>query len=280
MVIDHIGKLLRNSPDLPGKGFIARKIFSPFIRGRGYSSIVDMKNPGGGKIICNLDEPLPWNLFVYGNYRFEKGCESFMLEKVKTCDVVFDIGANIGYYSIQYARLTNGKIYSFEPMAHQHETLVKNLQLNNLSNVVAVKYAVSNSNEIKRIYLSEDENTGTSSIEVPTSHYEDVETITIDSYCEKMGINQIDLMKIDIEGHEYKALQGMKKMLSKGNIKGIFMEIHTESLQFAGTSPQEVCTYLGSFGYYPHSIMTGAISEYKIGNDESLVYFCQNSELE
>ncbi len=234
-----------------------------------------MKTPGGGKLICNLDDFLPWNLFIYGRYKLESNYEKFMLAKVNECLTIFDVGANIGYYSIQFARLTKGNVFSFEPIANQYSLLSRNIEINHLKNVKAEKKAISDSNEIKRFYLSENEETGTSSVEIPTSTYEDVQCTTLDDYTKANGIPFIDLIKIDVEGHELKVIKGMTGLLSGSNIKKIFMEIHTASLNSAGSSPEELCSFLQSYDYLPHSIKKGEIEDYQIGNDESLVYFCK-----
>ncbi len=276
MTIEKIGQYLRKTPDFPGKGFIVRVFIAPFIKGKGLESIIEMKTPGGGKLLCNLDDFLPWNLFIYGRYKLESNYEKFMLAKVNECLTIFDVGANIGYYSIQFARLTKGNVFSFEPIANQYSLLSRNIEINHLKNVKAEKKAISDSNEIKRFYLSENEETGTSSVEIPTSTYEDVQCTTLDDYTKANGIPFIDLIKIDVEGHELKVLKGMTGLLSGSNIKKIFMEIHTASLNSAGSSPEELCSFLQSYDYLPHSIKKGEIEDYQIGNDESLVYFCKN----
>jgi FkbM family methyltransferase len=276
MNIEKIGQILRTLPDFPGKGIFARTIVAPFVKGKNLECIIELKTPGGGKLICNLDDFLPWNLFIYGKYKTETKYEKFMLEKVKESQTVFDIGANIGYYSIQFARLTKGKVFSFEPIANQYSLLSRNIEVNHILNDIAEKIAISDSNEIKRFYLSENEETGTSSVEIPTNTFEDVLCTTLDDYCKKNGIESIDLIKIDVEGHELKVLRGMDRLLSGGKIKNIFIEIHTASLNSASSSPEELCSLLQSNDYYPHSIKTGEIEDYQIGNDESLVYFYKN----
>lgn len=273
MNIDRMGQFLRSLPDFPGKGFLARTFIAPMIKGKKLESIIDMKNPGGGKIICNLDDFLPFHLFIYGNYRLEKKYEQYMLSKIQKDDVIVDVGANMGYYSIQFARLTNGKVYSFEPLSTQFSLLKRNVELNKLTNDVLINNAVSDTNEVKKIYLTEDEEQGTSSIEVKTSSFEEVQCTTLDDYFEKNNVTKLDVLKMDIEGHEKKALIGMKNILAKGMIREFYIEIHGGCLEAAGTSPEDICAYLRSFGYYPHSIKTGEIGEYEIGVDECLVMF-------
>ena len=147
-----------------------------------------------------------------------------MMRFARTSKVIFDIGANIGYYSIQFGRiLENGTVYSFEPMSYQFGVLKRNILLNGLGNVIANKTIISDTPKaIKRIYFSGMSNTGSSSLEIGASDYEDVICTTVDDYCEVNNIGIIDLIKIDVEGHELCVLTGMEKMLNKGRVRSLF----------------------------------------------------------
>ena len=267
-----VGRALRALSTKPGKGFLANKIAAPLMRGRGVETVVDMTNPGGGKLVCNLDDWIPWNVFIHGNYIMEKNHEKFMLDIARDCEVIFDVGANIGYYTVQFGRLANGQVYSFEPMSYQFNILKKNVELNNLANVATLKSIVTDSVGVKRIYFSSMNNTGMSSLELKSDTYEDVKTIMIDDYCRENEIDAIDLVKIDVEGHELCVLKGMSTLLSGKKVKNIFIEMNNQTLPAAGTSIDSVVGFLDKFGYAGYSIKTTARTAYE-GGDESLVYF-------
>ncbi|PSB03810.1 FkbM family methyltransferase [Merismopedia glauca] len=273
MLIDSVGKIYRLLPSVKGKGFLARKIIAPLVRGKNLESVVEMRNPGGGKLICNLDDWIPWNVFIYGNYQVETSYELFMINRAKGCQTIFDIGANIGYYTIQFARVINGCVYSFEPMSYQFNTLTRNIALNQVNNITAIKSIVSDTNGVERIYFSSMQNTGLSSVIEESPNYEDVSAVSIDYFCQEQKIDTIDLIKIDVEGYELSVLKGMQQMLSNKQVKSLFVEINALNLRKAGTSPQEICSYLQQFGYSAYSIKSGEINSYNVGNDESLVYF-------
>lgn len=217
-------RLYGTIPPVRGRAFFAEKVIAPLVRGKGYEVEVTTNNPGGGKLICNLDDWIPWNVFLFGRYEIEKRYEEFMMRFARTSKVIFDIGANIGYYSIQFERiLENGTVYSFEPMSYQFGVLKRNILLNGLGNVIANKTIISDTpNAIKRIYFSGMSNTGSSSLEIGASDYEDVICTTVDDYCEVNNIGIIDLIKIDVEGHELCVLTGMEKMLNKGRVRSLF----------------------------------------------------------
>ncbi|MDG5767482.1 FkbM family methyltransferase [Balneolales bacterium ANBcel1] len=224
-------------------------------------------------IVCRLRDWIPWNIFIHGCYITESGYESFMLEKASGSEVIMDVGANIGYYSVRFSALTDGNVYSFEPMSYQYSVLKRNLELNRIDNVIPVKRIASNTGGEKRIYYSGSDNTGASSMVKESGEYEDIQAITIDGFCDEQKITRIDLMKIDVEGHEMDVLRGMSGCLRRQSVRHLFVEISGENLKKSGSSVQELCTFLKASGYHPHSIKTGKIGEYRIGDDESLVYF-------
>jgi FkbM family methyltransferase len=192
---------------------------------------------------------------------------------------VFDIGANIGYYTIQFSRVVgrNGKVHSFEPCAYQMDTLERNVKLNSIDNVVTHKLIVSDrDDEVKKIYFSGMANTGSSSLEVKTDDYEQVACITIDKYCMVNDINSVDIVKIDVEGHELSVLKGMQNILGNGSVKHLFLEINNHALSSGQTSGHEIISFLQKFGYMPFSIANGIPEDYERGQSESLVYFCRS----
>jgi FkbM family methyltransferase len=276
MIINWIGQIYRIFPNVYGKNFIKRNILTPFIRGKGYECIIKTKTPGGGKLICNLDDWIPWNIFLSGSYCIEKMYELFMMNLAKESEIIFDIGANIGYYTIQFSKLCKKEVYAFEPMTYQFNVLIRNININNIKNVHVMKNIVSEELGIKRIFFYGMDNTGSSSVEIKSEKYEDVKTITIDDFVEKNNIEIIDLVKIDVEGHELHVLKGMKNILSKGKIKNLFVEINNNTLSIAGTNANEICCFLAEVGYKAYSIKSGKKEKYVIGEDESLVYFSRN----
>lgn len=276
MLAKILGSLYRKLPDFKGKGRLAAAFLAPFVRGKGHEVVVEMNSAGGGKLICNLDDLIPWNVYIYGHYKIEKNYESFMLKLLTKKSIAIDVGANIGYYTIQIGRSlgNSGMLYAFEPCQYQYDQLKKNVELNDLKNVSIIKKIVSEIPQPEmRIYFSGMENTGSSSTEIETDHYEDVECTTLDVFCESNQINAVDLIKIDVEGHELSVLHGMRAMLEKGLVTNIFLEVNEIALAEAGVSSRDIVEYLDAFAYRPYSIASGKAEKYQIGRSESLVYF-------
>lgn len=138
-------------------------------------------------------------------------------KEVKKGDVVLDIGANIGYYTLIAAKLVgeNGKVFAFEPDPTNFAILKKNVELNGYKNVVLVQKAASNKTGKLKLYLSED---NSADHKIYDSHEgrqsTEIEATRLDDYFKNYN-GEINLIKMDIEGAEGGAIQGMSSLLQK-----------------------------------------------------------------
>ncbi|HEY1404657.1 MAG TPA: FkbM family methyltransferase [Pyrinomonadaceae bacterium] len=170
---------------------------------------------------------------------------------VKPGDTVLDIGANIGYYTLILARLVgeHGKVYAFEPDPTNYELLRRNIELNGYKNVVPVMKATSNKNGTLRLYLCQDNK---AMHRVYESQYCDgfieIEAVRLDDYFAGREEN-IDFIKIDIEGAEYAALEGMTTLLRKSRRATLVTEYTPIAIKEFGIEPQEYLRLLMGFGF-------------------------------
>ena len=145
------------------------------------------------------------------------------IELAKTSDVIFDIGANTGVYSLISKSLNpQAKVYAFEPVQRTFKRLEKNIAINNFD-VTVEQIALSNKSGKQVFYDSLIEHQQSSSLSADKLKNTDwntdeiveyeIETITLDDYIERNGIKKIDLMKIDVEMHEPEVIEGFKKYL-------------------------------------------------------------------
>lgn len=142
---------------------------------------------------------------------------------IKTGDIVIDIGANIGYYTLLFAKLVgnDGKVYAFEPDPDNFTLLKKNVEINGYKNIILEQKAVTNKNGTINLYLSET-NFGNHKIynsNEKRRHIE-VECIKLDDYANKYFKNKkVNVIKIDTEGAEYSVIEGMTSTLQNNDIK-------------------------------------------------------------
>jgi FkbM family methyltransferase len=170
--------------------------------------------------------------------------------------VVLDIGANIGYYTLIAARKVGveGRVYAFEPELANFELLRKNVKLNNYRNVVLEKKAVSNKNGTSKLYVDHT-STGGHSLTQKSNMSIQVETVTVDSYFEKM--ERIDLIKMDIEGAETLVIQGMSDVLNKNKHLKIIMEFDIKAIKHAGFTLRQLTEPLFNQGFRAYVIESG-----------------------
>lgn len=141
--------------------------------------------------------------------------------------VVFDVGANIGNYSLAVQKAFNSvNIHAFEPTAITFQSLQKNLES---LNVVSNMLALGASNKQVDLYASKDNHALNSLVLREHSNHvwersEMVLQTSLDSYCSQNNIAQIYLLKIDTEGYEMEVLKGATEILAKGKIKHIQFE--------------------------------------------------------
>lgn len=149
-------------------------------------------------------------------------------QEVKPGMIVVDIGANIGDLSLVMAEIvgSSGKVFAIEPDHRNYGILTKNIEINGYAEFVhPCQFGISNANRVSRFYLSDKSNLH-SMIHTKHSKSEiEIELVTIDKFMEDKGTP--DFIKMDIEGHEVEALDGMYNTLKNANTPvKILMEVH------------------------------------------------------
>src|SRR5215208_1898119 len=152
----------------------------------------------------------------------------------KEGDVVVDIGANIGRYTIISSKRVgaNGKVVAIEAHPGNFEMLNRNIELNRLTNVIPLNYAVYSKDTKIKLYLPEVESGYTiyNTIMYNRARTEDkfveVNANTLDYLLQLKGIMDINWVKIDVEGAELEVLKGATNMLSKSKDIALLIEVH------------------------------------------------------
>jgi len=176
------------------------------------------------------------NLFCRsGHEMINLGIENFE-NKVKnsfhpnTNDVVIDIGAHLGEYSLAVAKNAE-TVIAVEANPDTFKILQKNIELNKTSNIIPINKAIYDSTGYQNLQIFGDKS-GMSSM---VMNYEDksdsikVKTETLDRLVDNLKLKKVDWIKIDVEGAEYNVLKGAKQtiLLNKERIK-LIIELHGE----------------------------------------------------
>ncbi len=146
--------------------------------------------------------------------------------------IVFDIGANIGEYSLIASRLVgnSGKVFAIEPNTNSFKILEDNIEINNINNIIPINMAASDVTNDKVILYEMDTPTVSTMViegKNPKNSYF-VKTIKIDDLIRSTNINRLDLMKIDVEGAEVLVLTGALEAIAKYE-PNIIIEVHLKS---------------------------------------------------
>ena len=146
--------------------------------------------------------------------------------EIKRGDIVIDLGANIGSFTIFAAKKSvNGKVLAFEPEYSNYQQLVKNVNLNKLTNTFCYRLGIAHKKCTLPLFLS-DINKGASSIyESSTKKIEKINCVSLKSIFKLGNIKKIDLLKMDIEGAEYDILFSTPEYVFQ-RINSIILEFH------------------------------------------------------
>src|SRR5215211_1280945 len=150
-------------------------------------------------------------------------------------DIVLDIGANVGFMTIQLAQQAK-HVYAFEPSPDNFKQLVENTK--RLDNITRYEVAVSNQTGYSILYLCPKDNGMNRLYNSKWCEGGDtikVSTVDLDSAL----VNNIKFIKLDVEGFEYKALLGMSELLQREH-PTILMEFHPPSISECGDNPEDI----------------------------------------
>src|SRR5215216_3561946 len=158
------------------------------------------------------------------------------LFRPKEGDIVVDVGAHIGKYTIIASKMvgSQGKVTAIEAHPVNYDILKKNIVLNKLDNVIALNYAVHSKETKVKLYEPGQEKGFTiyntimtdRTLESKNQKYIEVKANTLDSLLVENGINQANWIKIDVEGAEYEVLRGAINILSSSKDISLLIEIH------------------------------------------------------
>ena len=176
-------------------------------------------------------------------------------KEVRPGDIVLDIGAHIGYFTLRFAKKVGntGKVFAFEPDPESFAILKKNVELNGYKNVILVNKAVSDRNARLKLYLSEYSTSDNRLYESEdTRNSVEVDTIRMDDYFTNKQ-QKVDFIKMDIQGSEANALRGMPDILKNNKLK-LSTEFWPIGLKQCGSDAEEYLNVLVSYGFKLYKI--------------------------
>jgi FkbM family methyltransferase len=217
--------------------------------------------------------------FIYFNV-LDKADIQEILPLARSGGVYFDVGANVGFYSLQIAKKTQGqsRIFAFEPNHYTFKRLELNCSLNSFGNcILPIHEALYREEGYINFYESPVHTSATSSLsdfkEIARSATK-VKATTLDHVVERESLSRIDLLKIDVEGHELDVLEGAKKTLMQNKIHHLFIEFNGFFMKQKGISFESFLNAIFSYGFVLTSFNHKKVERVLNGKMRSDQLFC------
>jgi len=237
----------------------------------------------GNKIYLDEND----SLLLSSSMMHEKTIVNLVKNEIKKGDVVIDIGAHIGYYTVLFAKLVGpeGKVFAFEASPTNFEILKKNISVNGYKNVILNNKAVSDKNGKLTLYITG--RTSTENFLFKPENFTDsskikqtveIDSITLDDYFQDFN-GEINFLKMDISGAEPRVMKGMSSILNKNNSLKIQQEWWPNAIRTHGFEPDSHLKLLTEMGYKIYEI-DGANNKLNVATIEELMKKYPNPKLE
>ncbi len=218
-----------------------------------------------------MDRAKPARIDRVDDFSFDSELKEQQLVRrlVKPGMKVLDVGAHHGKYTRLLAHLVGptGRVVAFEPTPASAEVLESRIRLAGFTQVELRREAVFSEpgfvelHEFPQTYSSWN-SLGVPAMPdpqdsrriVPVVATRQVRANSLDAYCRGAGLEQVDYLKLDVEGAELDALRGAQHLLRTGGIRYLQFEISQKPLEGMGRKAKDVFDYLATFGYEVHAI--------------------------
>ncbi len=208
-------------------------------------------------------------------------------------DVVFDVGANVGWVTERAAWLVGakGQVHAFEPSARVRSLLERRVTLFRLRNVVVNGFAAGAEEGEATLYEFDENFGGASSMrqEAWPGHQAarntPIHVVPLDKYVEQQGIASVRLMKVDVQGAEADVLSGAGRLLNSSNAPLLFVELERDATAAFGRTIDQLLAVITAANYEMYSwrpegfVRVQSSADMHMSGHDDIICFKQNSEL-
>lgn len=249
-------RLYLRSPIKPFSKTMGR-LYSDYINSGNDRSLV-IKQIDGINYELDLREVIDYAMFTSGSR--EPNTSRALKLLCKSGDVALDIGANVGSHALPMASFVGkeGKVYAFEPVPWAMNRIKRNLDLNDIENMVLEQIALSDTTEEVEMKFRASFKIGSKSGvgaegKIDDSWWGECEQVkvslqTLDNYVSTHQINRIDLIKLDVDGFEGKVIRGAIETLKQFK-PIIIMEVAPAWTEMRGDNIKDILGQLEEIGY-------------------------------
>jgi FkbM family methyltransferase len=201
-------------------------------------------------MLINLGDLVQRTVFL-GSYEMNE--TSWVRSILEPGDTAIDVGANCGYYTALFSRLvgTTGRVLALEPNPSLLAGLGEFVRSNAIHNIEVIGVGASSvdSHIILSIPPAEFRNENATMAPVPTWTAVKVPIVRLDKICGDRKLKEVKLLKLDIEGHEHRALQGMEALIRRGGVQYLLTELNDYWLRQQGSSAAALLEFLNALGF-------------------------------
>lgn len=204
------------------------------------------------RLMCRGGNAVP----VFFESRYEPQELAFLLRVLRPGQTFFDIGANIGFFSLVIARkFPDAQVYAFEPCLETFETLLANIHLNGLGNIKPHRVALADHTGEASLQINAPGKDGLNTLGQPAHPASEVvaqETVsvtTLDEFVKMQGLARVDVLKVDVEGADLLVFQGGKRLLGDSDAPVILFERFEQTQVSFGYDPEQTRSLLTELGY-------------------------------
>lgn len=244
MLLDQLLVAYGHLPHHPGKGMLYDRFLPHVERTWG---LPRLRTRFGVRFECDLHDKVTREIYYIGFDR--KDCR-ILKRLVKPGDVVIDAGANIGYFSLLFAKWMGGRgiVHAFEPFPESARRFKRNLELNPQLEPVVRLHQLALSEFEGRIGMNVPDQGNQGCNYLNDAGGVEVEVATLDAFCDREHLARVDLIKIDVEGSEVAVLQGAERTIQRFR-PVLMIEVNPSTLQNFGYCARDLIQAIGRHGY-------------------------------
>jgi len=242
--------------------------------------VVDIRLSCGISLTVDLKEKFWRQIATHGTH--ERDLEKFLISVLKPGNIVLDIGAHVGIYTVIAAKLVKDKgyVYSFEPDPHNFESLQRSVFINKFKNVSTVRLALGDEDRDRVTFYRSDDFYG--SLQIIDTVYGEKEKLkqvesyemcmrTLDSFLMETGISHVDVVKIDVDGPELMVLLGTRELLGSNTPPMLVVEVSRYIYDW-GYGYEDLHNFLTNFGYQIYGTTRKSLNVRRIYSPEDFEF--------
>jgi FkbM family methyltransferase len=235
---------------------------------RDYINFYDMRRvvrtTEGVKLYCSSEDLIQSFIMYFGMW--DPHITRYLQARLQPGDVLVDVGANIGYYTLLGSKLVGpaGKVVAIEASPRTYASLQQNIERNRAENVRAVNAAASNQRGTVQVFAGTPDNIGGTSIMPRHGAVEaTVDAFPLADLLDSEELARASVIKIDVEGAEAFVLRGLLDSADRiGKATEIIVEITPDWISSDGTSAEDLLDEFRALGFHTYELRTQGTADY------------------